>query len=84
MKKSEGHITFLRGYEYYLSASGDLYRAHVSNVIASDTQRRHGRFEAPAHMVDKHPLICLSCQRPTGSRNPGKTKKGGRTCNTSE
>ena len=56
MEKSKGHITFLGNYEYYLSDTGDLYRAHIGNVIASDTQRRHGRFEAPAHMVD-HPLI---------------------------
>lgn len=68
MEKSKGHICFIGSYEYYLSDAGDLYRAHVSNVIASDTGRRHGRFEAPAHMVDKHPLICLNCQRPTGSR----------------
>jgi hypothetical protein len=51
MEKSKGHIAFIGNYEYYLSASGDLYRAHVGNVIASDTMRRHGRFEAPAHMV---------------------------------
>src|SRR5690554_5741589 len=57
MEKSKGHITFLGNYEYYLNDAGDLYRAHVSNVIASDTGRRHGRFEAPAHMVDKHPLL---------------------------
>lgn len=56
MKKSKGHIVFIGNYEYYLSDAGDLYRAHVGNVIASDTQRRHGRFEAPAHMVE-HPLI---------------------------
>lgn len=57
MEKSKGHIAFIGNHEYYLSDTGDLYRAHVGNVIASDTQRRHGRFEAPAHMVDKHPLI---------------------------
>jgi hypothetical protein len=54
MKKSKGHIAFIGNYEYYLSATGDLYRAHVGNVIASDTGRRHGRFEAPAHMVDAY------------------------------
>ena len=60
MKKSKGHIAFFGNYEYYLSATGDLYRAHVGNVIASDTGRRHGRFEAPAHMVFQSPIRRVS------------------------
>ena len=46
MKKQRPH-SFIGNYEYYLNDAGDLYRAPVSNVIASDTKKRHDALKRP-------------------------------------
>lgn len=51
MDKSIGHKEFIGDYEYWISPSGDLYQAPISNPIMIDG-RRCGRWEAPPHMVD--------------------------------
>jgi hypothetical protein len=43
---SKGHVAFVGGFEYFIAANGDLYRASTANPLATNGYRQGARFEA--------------------------------------
>lgn len=58
IEKSLGHKAFCGDFEYFADASGDLFRARISEAVMPDG-RRTGRWEAPAWMADRRlAMLC--------------------------
>ena len=49
--KSPGHVGFINGYEYFVDARGELFKAHWSDVPDVRTGYRAGRWEAPRRLA---------------------------------
>lgn len=52
-KQSVGHVGWVGDYEYFRNPAGDLYRAHLTDVLDPATGSRQGRFECSAATADK-------------------------------
>lgn len=50
--KSTGHLFFHGEFEYFQFGQ-DIYRAQITSVFDLHSNRRFGRFECPAHMLNQ-------------------------------
>ena len=53
VEKSDGHVMFLWGFEYFTLDNGDLYRAPADRPVINGI-RAGARFEMTAALIESH------------------------------